>query len=270
MNKIFILLVVTSSLVACKKATTTTPTNTTNSITCVDNPNINFTNIGTSIGKFADCIKDIDENTYKTVTIGTQTWMAENLKVSKFNDGTTIPNLEDRVKWFNLNTSAWCYYNNDSNFNKKYGKLYNGYIVNQSFNGNKNICPTGWHVPSIQEWSILKDFTRTGLKGRNESLFETDTLSWLSPNLNSTNLSLFTALPGGRRNHPAILNGNLEYDKSPDFDVIKQAGFWWSSTNNEDKKNSRVYLLPNNNFYVGGSGDFMPLEMGYSIRCLKD
>ena len=164
MKKLFILFALTSALFSCKK-TSTSPNipsvvndTTKTTISCVDNPNINFSSIGTPIGKFSDCIKDVDGNVYKTVTIGTQTWMAENLKVSKYNDGTIIPNIADDVQWWKLTTGAWSYYKNDAANNAKCGKLYNWYAVSLTTNGNKNVCPAGWHVPTDAEWTILTDY----------------------------------------------------------------------------------------------------------------
>ncbi|NDF60572.1 MAG: hypothetical protein EB100_05775, partial [Crocinitomicaceae bacterium] len=103
-------------------------------------------------------ISDNDGNTYKTVYIGTQQWMAENLKVTKYNDGTSIPNISNNTQWSNLTTGAWSYYNNDVANNAKYGKLYNWYAVSPTTNGNKNVCPTGWHVPTDAEWTVLTDY----------------------------------------------------------------------------------------------------------------
>jgi len=93
-------------------------------------------------------VSDIDGNTYKTVQIGTQVWMAENLKTAKYNDGTMIPEITDNNQWSNFTYSAWCYYDNHSANNAKYGKLYNWYSVSKKNNRNKNVCPTGWHVPT--------------------------------------------------------------------------------------------------------------------------
>jgi len=108
----------------------------------VFNPNITY-----------GSMTDIDGNTYKTVTIGTQTWMAENLKVTKYNDGTNIPNVTDDTEWGNLTTGAYCNYNNDQSNVATYGRLYNWYAVNTG-----KLCPTGWHVPSDAEWTTLEDY----------------------------------------------------------------------------------------------------------------
>ena len=170
MKKIFFTLAFSSLLIACKKENTnlTSPVNptpttvedtikkTADSVSCVDNPKINFSCVGTPVGKFSNCIKDIDGNVYKTVIIGKQQWMAENLKVTRYNDGTVIPNVKESVVWRNTDSSAaWCYYKNDESFNEKNGKLYNWFVVNKFENGNKNVCPIGWHIPSTEDWKVL-------------------------------------------------------------------------------------------------------------------
>jgi uncharacterized protein (TIGR02145 family) len=99
-------------------------------------------------------VVDIDNNIYNTITIGTQTWMKENLKTTKYNDGTAIPLIEDTTAWGVQPTPAYCWYNNDSSkYKNPYGAFYNWYVVNAG-----NLCPTGWHVPSDVEWTILTDF----------------------------------------------------------------------------------------------------------------
>jgi uncharacterized protein (TIGR02145 family) len=257
MKKLFIALALTSSLFSCKKVTTNTnsTTNTSNGVTCVDNPNINFTAIGTPVGKFSDCIKDVDGNTYKTVTIGTQIWMAENLKTSKYNDGTSIPNVKDSLEWSKLTMGAWCYYNNDEKNNSKYGKLYNWYTVNSTGNGNKNLCPSGWHVPTGAEWSVLTDYLGgAGLAGG--KMKEVGITSWDSPNTDATNTSLFTGLPGGIRT-------NNSYYYYIGYDV-----YFWSST--VDYLDSLAWCR--NLYFIKGRATSYVSEKksGFSVRCLKD
>ena len=95
-------------------------------------------------------VLDIDGNSYNTVKIGNQIWMKENLKTTKYNDGTAIPNITDNTQWSNLTSGAWVYYNNDATNNAKYGKLYNGYAISPTANGNKNVCPIGWPYLQMQ------------------------------------------------------------------------------------------------------------------------
>ena len=95
-------------------------------------------------------ITDVDGNVYTSVTIGTQEWMTENLRTSKYSDGSAIPNVKDDTQWSNLSTAAWSHYDNDNQYDTIYGKLYNWYTVETG-----KLCPTGWHVPTDAEWTIL-------------------------------------------------------------------------------------------------------------------
>lgn len=98
-------------------------------------------------------VSDIEGNVYKTVKIGTQLWMAENLKTTKYANGTSIPNVTDHTEWSNLTTDAYCTYENTTSFGNTDGKLYNWLVTFTS-----NVCPTGWHLPSIAEWHDLSNF----------------------------------------------------------------------------------------------------------------
>ena len=244
---------------ACKKesnnSTPNTVPNSTNTITCIDNPNINFTSIGNPKGKFGECIKDIDANIYKTVTIGTQTWMAENLKTSKYNDGTVIPNVTINNQWQKNTTGAWSFYNNDAANNVNYCKLYNWYAVSPTSNGKKNLCPTGWHVPTDVEWTILTDYLG-GESIAGGKMKEVNTTNWNTPNTDANNTSLFTGLPGLSRNNDGT------------FGEITQLGGWWSST--ESKSDAAWIRYLDNTcgvVYRNIDGD---KEAGISIRCLRD
>jgi uncharacterized protein (TIGR02145 family) len=199
-------------------------------------------------------ITDVEGNSYITVYIGTQQWMWENLKTSKYSDGTTIPNITDNTQWQNNTTGACAYYNNDAANNAKYGKLYNWYAVSKTTNGNKNVCPTGWHVPTDAEWTVLTDYLG-GNRIAGGKLKEVGTNNWNSPNAEATNTSLFSALPGGYRDH----NGNYSY--------VGVYGGWWSSTE-DDTYNAWNRDLYN---YIGnanrnGNGK----KNGFSVRCLRD
>jgi hypothetical protein len=108
-------------------------------------------------------VKDVDNNRYDVVTIGTQTWMAENLKTTRYNDGTVIPLITDDTAWATASTNGapgYCWYDNLSSNLIVYGALYNWYSINSSSNGNKNVCPTGWHVPTDSEWTTKHLFGR--------------------------------------------------------------------------------------------------------------
>jgi len=199
-------------------------------------------------------VTDIEGNSYKIVKIGTQVWMAENLKTAKYNDGTTIPNVTDYDQWSNLTTGAWAYYNNDAANNAKYGKLYNWYAVNPTTNGNKNICPTGWHVPTDAEWTVLTDYLG-GASVAGGKMKEVGTTNWRSPNTDVTNTSLFTGLPGGARFY-------LGY-----YNAIGFNGFWWSSTEYNTSDAWYRYL----NYYDGNAYRYSyGKSYGLSVRCLRD
>ena len=215
---------------------------------------INFTSNGSPVGVFQNNVLDVDGNTYKTVKIGTQVWMAENLKTSKYSDGSTIPKITDDTEWNNNTTGAWCYYDNDAANNAKYGKLYNWYAVSKTTNGNKNVCPTGWHVPTDAEWTVLIDYLG-GQDVAGGKLKEVGTTNWNSPNTDATNTSLFTVLPGGAR----FYVGNY-------FDFGNSGG-WWSSS--EDNTYSAWYR---NLSYAHGSAyrNSANKGIGFSVRCLRD
>jgi uncharacterized protein (TIGR02145 family) len=136
-------------------------------------------------------IKDADGNVYTSVTIGTQVWMVENLKTTKYSDGTTIPNATDYIDGTNLTVGAYCWYDNDIANKTPYGGLYNWYAVNTN-----KICPTGWHLPSDSELATLATFLG-GEAIAGSKLKEAGTTHWIDPNIGATNESGFTALPGG-------------------------------------------------------------------------
>ena len=208
-----------------------------------------------SIGKIEEKITDVDGNLYNTVYIGTQHWMAENLKTTKYNDGSPIINVKDNDQWYHLTTGAWAYYNNDETNDAKYGKLYNWYTVNLTTNGNKNVCPTGWHIPVKAEWDVLISFL--GGLGKSAGKMKTaDTTNWINPNTDASNSSLFSALPGGFRD----VNGS--------FNFMRKSATWWSSTGVEMDSLS-AYTLGVNYGY-GSDVCLCYKKYGFSIRCIKD
>jgi len=209
---------------------------------------ISFTTTSTS----GITITDVDGNTYSSVNIGTQTWMKENLKTTKFNDGTAILPVTDYSAWLGLTTPAYCWYNNDaSTYKDSYGALYNWYTVNAG-----KLCPSGWHVPNINELTTLIEY----LGGENVSggkLKETGTIHWRSPNTGATNSSGFTAFPGGYRTSTSI---------TP-FGSVGYTGYWWCSTEASFNAAWR-YMLNSDNGTITKTGDYKLL--GLSVRCLKD
>ena len=247
MKKLFFAFALSCALVSCKKETSTPNNsgNTTSDTTKTSNQ---------TIIKPGPNITDGEGNTYKTVTIGKQTWMTENLKVSKYNDGTTIPNITDNTQWQNNTTGAWAYYNNDAANNAKYGKLYNWYAVSPTTNGNKNVCPTGWHVPTDAEWTVLTDYLG-GTSVAGGKMKEVGITNWNSPNTDASNTSLFTGLPGGYRNYYGYYSNVGIY------------GYWLSLTENNKISFWNRYLDGSNS--KAYRADYHKNE-GLSIRCLKD
>jgi uncharacterized protein (TIGR02145 family) len=193
-------------------------------------------------------ITDNDGNVYHTITIGTQVWLVENLKTTKYNDGTVIPLVTDNKIWFNLKNPGCCWYNNDASSNKQvYGALYNWYAVNTG-----KLCPAGWHVPSDAEWTILTTYLG-GDDVAGGKMKETGATHWLRPNTGAANSSGFTGLPAGYRGESGfIVGGNT---------------LFWSSTEfNADNAWIR-YLLFDSAVAGRNNGGKYP---GCSVRCLKD
>lgn len=193
--------------------------------------------------------KDNDGNNYTTVQIGTQVWMAENLKTTKYRNGDAIPNVTDQMAWFNLTTGAYCNSNNDLNLWTTYGRLYNWYAVNDS----RNMSPTGWHVPTDNEWSILTAYL--GGASYSYKLIETGTTHWLAPNTDATNETGFTGLPGGYRDSGGI------------FISIGVEADWWSSTE-QGVGAAWARRIFNNSLSLGSLSTSK--RNGYSVRCIQD
>ena len=208
----------------------------------------------TTASNISGTVTDIEGNTYKTIIIGTQVWMAENLKSTKFNDGYNIPKVISDADWTGLSTPAYCLYNHEINNAQVYGVLYNWYVVDAYRRENKNVCPAGWHLPTDDEWTVLIDL----LDDESESggkMKETGTVHWTSPNQGATNLSGFTALPAGYRNRFGT------------FSSIKNVGFWWT-TLEMDSENAWYYYV----IYNSASSTRIALNKtnGFSLRCLKN
>jgi len=196
-------------------------------------------------------VTDIDGNIYHPVAIGSQTWMVENLKVTRYNDGTAIPSLSENLAWSYSVTPGYCWYNNDVVNKDTYGAMYNWYTVNTG-----KLCPAGWHVPSDNEWTILTNYLG-GLSLAAGKLKETGILHWNNPNTDATNVSKFTALPGGYRRYSDGI-----------FFSIRDNGTYWSSTPiNSYAAWSRALTNYNTTDVQVISDD---KSYGISVRCIKD
>jgi len=190
---------------------------------------------------------------FKTIKIGTQIWMTSNLNVCIFRNGDTIPEAKTNEAWAKAGKNrkpAWCYYDNDTLNGGKYGKLYNWYAVNDK----RGLAPQGYHVPSLKEWDILKNYL-----GENAGIKMKDTICWLSldPNKNiGTNSSSFSALPTGYRGYGG------------DFNCIKIQCSYWSST--EHHKGS-AWAFNLTNYIASIELDYIGMEtFGNPVRCIKD
>jgi uncharacterized protein (TIGR02145 family) len=196
----------------------------------------------------------IDGYTYPTVTIGTQVWMAENLRTTKYSDGTSIPLIADTSV---PTTPAMFWYDNDQTTYtaNKYGALYNWYAVSSTTNGGKNVCPTGWHVPTDAEWTTLTDYLGGEIVAGGK-LKTTGTTQWLSPNTGATNSSGFSGLPGGNRSYDRLFDYNSYY------------GYWWSSSDYSNGNAWGRHL--DYDYESAGSYYGYGKEGGFSVRCLRD
>jgi uncharacterized protein (TIGR02145 family) len=193
---------------------------------------------------------DFDGNVYNTLTIGTQVWMDENLKVTHYRNGDAIPNVTDNTVWSGLTTGAYSDYDNSPGNSTTYGLLYNGYAVVDS----RKLCPTGWHVPTVEEWDVLVNYLG-GESAAGGKLKETDIIHWQSPNTGATNESGFTTLPSGYRESDGTFAGLGYY-----------TDLWSSSGVNIDELYRR--LITYDDVYVNNNG--VPEVYGFSVRCLKD
>jgi uncharacterized protein (TIGR02145 family) len=223
-------------------------------------------NIGTSYGDNvicktynSDAIQDIDGNYYNIVTIGSQVWITENLKTTRYYDGTAIPLVTDNMAWSTTTTPAYCWFENNPTSNKDlYGGLYNWYSVNTG-----KLCPAGWHVPVDVEWAILFNnlggATVAGGKLKSTGTLEGGDGLWYSPNTGATNESGFTALPAGGRVADEGYQGI--------FLTLGFSSYFWS--NSETSPDSPIYYYLWNQSESANKSTFLR-QTGFSIRCLKD
>jgi uncharacterized protein (TIGR02145 family) len=226
----------------------------TNSVGTGYGSNVTFTTLDS-----AYTVTDIDGNVYRAISIGTQVWMTENLKVTHYRNGDAIPYESQNADWLNLTTGAYCNYDNWFVNGLTYGSLYNWFATNDS----RGLAPEGWHVPSESEWSTLRLYL-TATYGVTSAemggiMKDTGTAHWTAPNTGATNASGFSALPGGVRS--TVDNGDF-------VRLHLYGGFWCSSEDSYDTTQAPCYFLRNLStaLYSVPTGK----EYGFSIRCIKD
>ena len=210
---------------------------------------IGITGAGPGAISTSSCI-DYDGNAYTTFTIGNQVWMAENLRVTHYNNGDAIPTVTDNTAWTGLSTGAYCWYGNDQSANEKYGALYNWYTVDDS----RGLCPDGWHVPTHVEWTTLTTYLG-GTSVAGGKMKATSDL-WNSPNTDAANTSRFSGLPGGYRYYIGS------------FFYIGYYGFWWSSTESSSDYAWNRYLFYSVSYVTVTNSKVK--QTGFSVRCLRD
>jgi uncharacterized protein (TIGR02145 family) len=203
-------------------------------------------------------IADADGNQYRTVTIGTQVWMAENLRTTKLNDNSPLPNVTVNAEWISFTAPAYCWYNNDIVNESVYGALYNWYTAKAA-----SVCPSGWHVPTDEEFATLEQYLGIpadqlftwGWRGTDQGTKLKDTTGWDTGG-NGTNESGFSALPGGYR-----------YGATGEFFLLTSITYWWSSTEHDaDRGWYRRLDTSNGGTYRASTSK----KGGKYIRCLKN
>ena len=218
--------------------------------------------VGTAYGEqiiFSTQIDDLEGNKYNTAPIGSQVWMAENLKATKYNDNTQIPNVTGTTAWIILTTHAYCWYDNDAVINKPlYGAIYNWYAVKTG-----KLCPSGWHVATDADYGTMEvslgmpqaEASEWEWRGTDQGKQMKSTTGW-STGENGTNISGFSALPGGYR-----------FYQNGAFNGINILGYWWTNTEADATTGYYRRLDGNNNGVYRASA---PKNAGKSVRCVKD
>ena len=198
----------------------------------------------------ANMVYDLQGNAYHTVTIGTQTWMVENLMSTKYNTGIDITYIGDTATTVQLVNGAYTNYNNSSDYAAVFGRLYNWFAVNSG-----TLAPKGWHVATNDDWATLAAYLG-GLSEAGGALKQAGTTYWSVPNLGATNSSGFTALPGGYRYHNSI-SSTGEGD----------AGIWWTGSQ-ADSLSAYYYELTSDEALL--TSNAYDMRDFFSVRCVKN
>jgi uncharacterized protein (TIGR02145 family) len=201
-------------------------------------------------------VKDRDGNVYKTITLKDSVWMAENLRTTKFNDGSPIPLIKDRGAWKETKSPGYGWYYEDADYKKSAGAIYNWHAV-----GTKRLCPAGWHVPTDKEWNDMMEYAGTEVRSGDNAarLKEAGTAHWNSPNEGATNAIFFNALPAGE-----ISYFYKEEDKGT------RATWWTSSEDRSDNPPMNALTTGLSYDFHSRTGGTNPKEDGYAVRCKKD
>jgi len=213
-------------------------------------------------------VTDIDGNLYHAVKINNQIWMVENLKTTKLNDGTPIPNVTDGNTWRSLTTPGFCYYDNNAGLGTTYGALYNWFAV-----GTGKLAPKGWHVATKNELEALA----SSLGGNvvvGGKLKEAGTAHWNEPNTGATNETGFTAYGGGYRQifHTGPPPGTYYIW----YSGLASDGYWWTSTSYQGTYAMQyIYFClfhdeADLEIFEAEDGSYCSLQHGFSVRCVKD
>jgi uncharacterized protein (TIGR02145 family) len=212
----------------------------------VHNPNLTY-----------GSMTDQEGNVYKTIVIGNQEWMAENLNTSIYRNGDVIATGLSDADWQNTTNTqqgAWAFYNNDASYACPYGKLYNWYACSDA----RQLCPLDWHVPSDEEWGVLTSYLGSvgaapGGAMKTTGTIESGTEYWYTPNEGATNSSGFSGVPGGAR--------------FEEYAVLGYDGYWWLSSEVDSNLASIWYMFFAFEF---ADQDFNNKRNGFSVRCLRD
>lgn len=247
-NKFSISLLVTTAIVlvlaiSCVKDINDSPVRSLNNrTTALFNPNLEY-----------GSLTDIDGNIYKTITIGTQTWMAENLRTTKYRNGDPIPHVTNTSDWAELTTGAYCNFNNIDQLDTvaTLGRLYNWHVISNS----RTIAPNGWHIPTESDWNTLVTY----LGGKDDAggkMKEVGTLHWLDPNTGATNESGFTGFSSGWRGGNGIF-----------YNSYGNSSFWWTTTGYNEELAFGLLLRKNNTTTALAANE---IRYGGGVRCVKD
>jgi uncharacterized protein (TIGR02145 family) len=215
-------------------------------------------------------VVDVQGNSYRTVQIGTQCWMAENLRATQYDDGTPITHITGITAWQNASTEAYCWPGNDPVLGATYGALYNWYVTDPASNGGRSVCPAGWHVPTDQEWIDLRLYmvanghnydgspvvNKIGKAMAADTLWAASTvIGAVGNDLSLNNSSGFTTLPAGTRNPNGIFAGQLQFGN---FWSATEAGTgyaWYQAV-----RHSQINLFRDDGSKIHG----------FSLRCIQD